>query len=87
MTRRKSCRTHATRQQKQRRKKGILTKGSVRCAIKRYAMHRNRFNEIRRMKSGYLAMGAINRALANEAAYADEQQLFAYEQFLSESES
>lgn len=32
-------------------------------------------------------MGAINRALANEAAYADEQQLFAYEQFLSESES
>lgn len=91
MIRRKTCRIRiGQKEQKQLQKISAKTdipvSTLVRRAIKRYLKHRNRFLKLRQMKKGYIAMGAINRALANEAVYSDEQQFFTYEHFLSESE-
>ncbi len=38
------------------------------------------------LKNGYIAMGDINRILAEEGIFADNEQLLTYEQKLSESE-
>ena len=38
------------------------------------------------LKKGYIAMGEINREIAEEGIFADNEQLLTYEQKLSESE-
>ena len=67
-------------------KKRMSVHAFAKHAIFAYIRQQKAQKQLSQLKKGYLAMGSINRTLANEALFSDEQQFFTYEHFLSESE-
>ena len=58
----------------------------IRQAVKKEIKALQKKKTEEELKKGYIAMGDINRTLAEEGIFADNEQLLTYEQKLSESE-
>ena len=65
---------------------GISRSEFIRQAVKKEIKALRKKKTEDELKRGYIAMGDINRTLAEEGIFADNEQLLTYEQKLSESE-
>ncbi|MBR6720145.1 MAG: ribbon-helix-helix protein, CopG family [Clostridia bacterium] len=65
---------------------GVSRSEFIRNAVKKELKELKRRKTEEILKAGYIAMGDINLSLAEEGIDADNEQLLAYEQKLSESE-